>query len=101
MHTCVMLFFLIKKNFAWLRSCVYSVKVARSDSEEKLWQGWGFQSPWIPMRNSTVQEMRLHYYGAVSFMDTMLGEVLTALDTSGVADNTIVAFHADHGWVRK
>ena len=53
------------------------------------------------MRNSTVQEMRLHYYGAVSFMDTMLGEVLTALDTSGVADNTIVAFHADHGWVRK
>ena len=47
--------------------------VARSDGEHKLWKSWGYVDPWTPMRNSTVQEMRLHYYGAVSFMDNLLG----------------------------
>jgi iduronate 2-sulfatase len=42
--------------------------------------------------------MRLHYYGAVSFMDNMLGQLLDALDDTGRADQTLVIFHADHGW---
>ena len=31
-------------------------------------------------------------------MDALLGQVLDALDASGVAEDTVVAFHSDHGW---
>jgi arylsulfatase A-like enzyme len=42
--------------------------------------------------------MRLHYYGAVSFMDSIVGRILDELEASGEANNTLVVFHADHGW---
>ena len=71
---------------------------SRSPAEERLWAGWGFVDPWTPMRNGTVREMRLHYYGAVSFMDNLLGQLLDGLDASGAAGNTVVCFHSDHGW---
>ena len=38
------------------------------------------------------------YYAATSFIDTQIGKVLTALETLGLADSTIVVFWADHGW---
>jgi arylsulfatase A-like enzyme len=38
------------------------------------------------------------YYGCVSFLDTQLGLVLDALEETGLADNTIVIFLADHGF---
>jgi arylsulfatase A-like enzyme len=38
------------------------------------------------------------YYAAISFMDEQLGRVLDALDASGLADNTIIAFLSDHGY---
>eukprot|EP00041_Stephanoeca_diplocostata_P021301 m.493376 g.493376 ORF g.493376 m.493376 type:complete len:574 (+) comp21793_c0_seq4:238-1959(+) len=72
--------------------------VSRSDNEAKLWDGWGYIDPWTPMRNSTVQAMRLHYYAATSFMDSLVGKLLAAIDAHGVTASTIVVFHADHGW---
>ena len=38
------------------------------------------------------------YHACVSYMDNNVGRLLKALDESGVADNTIVVFWADHGW---
>jgi arylsulfatase A-like enzyme len=38
------------------------------------------------------------YYAAISFMDEQLGRVLDALDASGLAENTIIAFLSDHGY---
>ena len=37
------------------------------------------------------------YYGAISHIDREVGLILDTLETTGVADNTIVVFSSDHG----
>jgi choline-sulfatase len=37
------------------------------------------------------------YYGMISFIDEKVGELMQVLDDTGLADNTIVVFAADHG----
>lgn len=39
------------------------------------------------------------YYAAVTFMDAQLGKVLDALEELGLAENTIVVFWSDHGYL--
>jgi iduronate 2-sulfatase len=39
------------------------------------------------------------YYAAITFMDAQLGRVLDALDRLSIADNTIVLFWSDHGYL--
>jgi arylsulfatase A-like enzyme len=52
--------------------------------------------PEPPRRNRTVQSHAI--YGAmVEAMDEAIGKVLAALETHGVADNTLVIFTSDHG----
>jgi choline-sulfatase len=43
------------------------------------------------------RKARAAYYGLCTFMDSLVGEVLDALERSGQADNTIVIYHSDHG----
>lgn len=38
------------------------------------------------------------YYAATTFADAQIGRVLHELETSGLAENTLVVFWADHGW---
>ncbi len=38
------------------------------------------------------------YYGAVAFLDAMVGRVLDTLESEGLADSTIVIFTSDHGY---
>ena len=38
------------------------------------------------------------YYASVTFADECLGQVMTALDRSGLRDSTTVVLWADHGW---
>lgn len=46
-----------------------------------------------------VQRTLIHgYYAAMSYMDAQMGRVLTALEESGLAENTVVVFWGDHGW---
>lgn len=39
------------------------------------------------------------YYASVSFMDAQVGRVLAALDRLGLAEDTIVVFMSDHGYL--
>ncbi|MFH1570248.1 MAG: sulfatase-like hydrolase/transferase [Gemmatimonadota bacterium] len=40
---------------------------------------------------------RVAYYGLCTFLDRQVGQVLTALEQSGLAGNTIVVYCSDHG----
>ncbi len=39
------------------------------------------------------------YYASISYMDAQVGRVLDALDELGLAENTIVIFSSDHGYL--
>ncbi|XP_062507937.1 iduronate 2-sulfatase-like [Corticium candelabrum] len=52
----------------------------------------------VPYPVEVQQHLRQGYYSAVSYMDSLVGEVLRELDSLGLSNDTIVAFHADHGW---
>ncbi|KAK7114972.1 iduronate 2-sulfatase-like [Littorina saxatilis] len=42
--------------------------------------------------------LRQAYSSAASYTDHNVGRVLQALDQYGLANNTIITFHGDHGW---
>jgi arylsulfatase A-like enzyme len=44
-----------------------------------------------------LREIMAHYYGMISLADHNVGRVLDALDTLGLAENTLVLFTSDHG----
>ncbi len=44
-----------------------------------------------------VRAARRGYYSMITYSDRLLGQVLTALEETGQADNTIVVVSADHG----
>ena len=39
------------------------------------------------------------YYASITFLDAQVGRLLEALDRLGLADNTIVVFMSDHGYL--
>jgi choline-sulfatase len=49
------------------------------------------------MTEANVRVARHAYYGAVSYIDDQLGNLLEALKVAGLADSTIVVFLSDHG----
>ena len=44
-----------------------------------------------------IRSARRGYYGMISYIDDKVGELLSALERTGLADSTIVVFTADHG----
>ena len=42
--------------------------------------------------------LRRAYYSCVSYTDAQVGKVISAMESNGLADNTIIVFWADHGW---
>lgn len=52
---------------------------------------------WI-VENGKWREAVQAYCASVSFVDDMIGRLLTALDRSAMADNTVVVLWSDHGY---
>ncbi len=59
----------------------------------------------VPLRTAdpdfpdTLKRQLVHgYYAGVSYVDAQIGKVLDALDSAGLADNTIVVLWGDHGY---
>ncbi|MEO0371070.1 MAG: choline-sulfatase, partial [Pseudomonadota bacterium] len=44
-----------------------------------------------------IARARRAYYGSISYIDAMMGNVLAALDAIGQTDNTAIIFTSDHG----
>lgn len=43
-------------------------------------------------------EVRRHYAACVSYVDAQVGKLLEHLESTGMADNTIILVWGDHGW---
>lgn len=43
-------------------------------------------------------DLRRAYYSAVTWMDSLVGDVINELENLGLANNTIISFVGDHGW---
>ena len=78
--------------------------------EVKLHPSSGYQRhPWVEKQNAAMDSEgkfkdpaeRLSamaaYYGLCSWMDDNLGQILTALEDAGMADNTTIVYTSDHG----
>ncbi|XP_065191322.1 iduronate 2-sulfatase-like [Sycon ciliatum] len=51
-----------------------------------------------PMSDDEAGYVRRGYYAAVSFTDSLIGQLMSELDALGVANETIISLHGDHGW---
>ena len=52
---------------------------------------------WGAVTEDDVRQSRAHYYAYTEQLDAQIGRVLKALDETGQADRTLVAFTTDHG----
>jgi len=50
-----------------------------------------------PLSEQDYRNARRGYYGMISHIDALFGELIEAVDASGLADNTVVMFSSDHG----
>ncbi|MDH3474789.1 MAG: choline-sulfatase [Rhodospirillales bacterium] len=49
------------------------------------------------LNDERVRNARRAYYGAISYVDDKVGQLLAALEATGQAEDTIIVFTADHG----
>jgi uncharacterized sulfatase len=52
-----------------------------------------------PFRNMGLSERTIGYYANISWLDDSVGQLMTLLDQSGKADNTVIMFIVDNGWL--
>ena len=60
----------------------------------KWWREWG---DLIDVPESETLRARTAYWALVTRMDVMIGEILTALQKNGLAENTLIIYSSDHG----
>ena len=55
-------------------------------------------SPYKAVPDWVARDQRHAYYAAISYVDEHVGQIVAQLEAEGLADSTIVVFHADHGY---
>ncbi|XP_027391304.1 iduronate 2-sulfatase isoform X2 [Bos indicus x Bos taurus] len=61
-------------------------------------QALNLSVPYGPIPADFQRKIRQSYFACVSYLDTQVGRLLSALDDLQLASSTIVAFTSDHGW---
>jgi arylsulfatase A-like enzyme len=56
------------------------------------------EDPFIPIDDLKAGILRRDYYSSISWMDSQIGKILGELDILGLKNDTLVVFHADHGF---
>jgi len=51
------------------------------------------------MPESELKDCKRAYFASISFMDAQVGRLLDALDRLGLAENTVIVFVSDHGYL--
>jgi choline-sulfatase len=73
----------------------------RDDTPKFSWYlHWSLPEPrlkWVK-DNDQWRNLVRSYLACTSFVDSQIGRIMTALDESGLSDNTIVVLWGDHGW---
>ncbi len=69
--------------------------IAPDPHSRRLIEAIGMADPWPDA--ATISRARRAYYASVSYIDTQVGRLLTALREAGFAEDTIVVFTGDHG----
>ena len=69
---------------------------------EAEYHPWIKQSQWMRNYDDFVTEESLpvlmkSYYGCTSYLDSNIGKVITALEETGLRDNTLIIYTSDHG----
>lgn len=61
----------------------------------RLLRNYGWRD--YDLNDDRIRNARHAYYGAISYIDDKIGRLLSILETTGLAENTIVILTADHG----
>ncbi|MCL2913705.1 sulfatase-like hydrolase/transferase [Shewanella corallii] len=69
----------------------------RAERQQAIAKGVKGKSRHLIDDEQMMRELTAQYFGHITNVDDNLGRVLSYLDSSGLADNTIVVFSADHG----
>ena len=51
-----------------------------------------------PIEGELARTLKHGYLASVTYVDALLGKLITALEDAGVRDNTIIMLWSDHGW---
>jgi len=51
----------------------------------------------VRFSDADIRRARRAYYGSISYLDKMIGEILETLEATGSAENTAIVFASDHG----
>ena len=57
----------------------------------------GRGNPDRPLPDDVVRKVRASYFGLITFVDDMVGQLVEALESTGQREDTLVIFTADHG----
>ena len=67
----------------------------RDEHSQSLYYHYGQDK--CTLSDQDYRRARRGYYGMISHIDALFGRLMSALDTSGFANNTVVIFSSDHG----